>query len=73
MLVAKIFVNERQIDEIHIHNLGEIGRGYYQYAIEKPRVKDIKLTHRRSDGYKPLLTIALKLLKEIEDDKCQPK
>ena len=49
MLILKVFVNEKQIDEVHIHNVGNVSRqpGYCIYAIEKPDVKDSTMTHER--------------------------
>ena len=62
MLIAKIFINNKQIDEIHIHNLGEIKNGVWKYAIEKPDVSDTFIKHIRADGYKRLLMKALKII-----------
>ncbi len=67
MLIAKIFINEKQIDEIHIQNVGLIKNSLYRYKILKPEVpdKDITLLHNRMNGYRPLLKIALNYLLEI--------
>jgi len=62
MLIAKIFVNFDQIDEIHIQNTGELEDGIYEYRIRQPEGKFPKITHRREAGYKPLLIKALRTL-----------
>jgi len=69
MLIAKIFINERQIDEIHIRNIREVPRkkGYYEYVIEKPDLKGLSLKHKRDKGYKPLLAKVLDLISFSEE------
>jgi hypothetical protein len=62
MLVIKVHANYELIDEIWIQNKGELAghSGFYQYKIVKPEGHDARiLIHRRSDGYKPLLSMAL--------------
>jgi hypothetical protein len=60
MLTAKIFVNEKQIDEIRIFNVGEaFKQGFYEYEIEKPEGIKATITHQRSAGYKSLLIMVL--------------
>lgn len=62
MLVAKIYVNHRQIDEIHIQNTGEKDNfGFTKYMIRKPDLglKPADLWHIREKGYNKLLTMAL--------------
>ena len=57
MLVVKIFVNLKQIDEIQIHN--ETGGEDSVYHIEDhPELGTFK--HKRSSGYKPLLRDVLR-------------
>ncbi len=69
MLIAKIFINEEQIDEIHIQNVGEVKPGEYglhRYKIRKPELpEDIVLIHKRSVGYEPLLQKALHYIKQF--------
>jgi len=65
MLIAKIFINEKQIDEIHIQNVGLTRKdlpesNIYEYKIRKPKLSEnITLTHRRTDNYAILLQKAL--------------
>lgn len=61
MLIAKIFVNERQIDEIHIQNVGfDITMGLDKYLIRKPEGFDNEtILHDRPTGYHPLLQMAI--------------
>ena len=63
MLIAKIYVNERKIDEIHIQNIGQIlqfNSKLHEYKIRKPEgCDDIKLAHIRARGYRLLLIMAL--------------
>lgn len=60
MLIIKVFVNERQIDEIMIHNIS--GGDISQYKIKKPMVDDVIIQHERAKGWKPLLHKALEIL-----------
>jgi hypothetical protein len=61
MLVLKVFVNQEQIDEIHIQNIGEAHkRGYFSYEIKSPQGYDgDPIVHQRSAGYESLLIMAL--------------
>ncbi len=68
MLIAKIFINKKQIDEIHIQNVGAVfNSGYYEYKIRKPELPDerIIITHKRSEGYESLLQKALHYVKQF--------
>lgn len=68
MLIIKAYINERQIDEIWIHNLGTGCSGYefgelYNYRIEKPEGYEQKLIeHSRGDGWQVLVKKALEIL-----------
>ena len=75
MLIIKAYVNRRQIDELCIHNLGnvnpvEIG-GFITddlclYQIEKPngyREPEYCIQHRRSDGWEELTRKACEVIK----------
>jgi len=77
MLIAKIFVNENQIDEIFIHNKGErfdVETGCYEYRIEKPKgYNDIPILHIRDDGYNVLMRKALKVIDDVEKNKAYIK
>ena len=80
MLVAKIYINERQIDEVHIQNVGIVNPGTYDnifsYKIREPKGIDYVIEHNRLSGYGPLLTKALELI-EIENlmkgENCESK
>jgi len=63
MLILKAFVNEKQIDEIHIGNIRPIGsddgQGLYEYKICKPTGDYLPIYHRRDHGWKGLAWAAL--------------
>ena len=64
MLVVKIFVNERQIDEVHIHNTGRPYTGdatsdTFWYEIRKPEGDFYPMVHARWEGWIPLVRQAL--------------
>lgn len=62
MLIVKVFINQNQIDEIHIHNVGgdEING---LYRIEYPvGFENIMIKHKRINGYGPLLQKALRII-----------
>jgi len=73
MLIAKIFVNQEQIDELRILNTGIEGGirpDGRMYEIQKPVVVDKFIWHYREDGYEVLLKKALKrIIEEKEDEK----
>lgn len=65
MLIIKAFINEKEIDEIHIHNVNVINERFdiYEYRIRKPDGYDhIPLYHVRFKGWKPLVIDVLKVL-----------
>ncbi len=67
MLVTKVYINNREIDEIHIQNTGEASfetlKGRYTYVIRRPKgFEGHKFTHRRENGYEPLLREVLRYL-----------
>lgn len=69
MLNVMVCVNDNLIDAICIHNIGETeDEGYYLYEVVSPfgdgPLFDEVIVHKRSDGYKPLLEKACKLLKK---------
>ena len=58
MLIVKVFVNESEIDELLIHNRGEIKNkpGIYKYALMTRNKLDVLyVTHKRDEGWKPLV------------------
>jgi len=60
MLILKAFVNEKQIDEIKIHNIGVEENGVAQYEIRKPEnLRNIRIFHIRENGWKILAEKAL--------------
>jgi hypothetical protein len=61
MLITKIFVNEKQIDEIWISSTGEFRKGIYTYDIVKPELPEPEreIIHERAKGYESLLIQAL--------------
>ena len=64
MLIAKIYINYDQIDEIHIQNLGTTtANNRYHYKIRKPEGFETTIIHNRDDGYNPLLQKVLKLIR----------
>lgn len=77
MLVAKIYINENQIDEIWIHNKGErsdIETNAFEYRIEKPKgYNDIPILHIRDMGYGVLLRKALKVIDDVDNEKMYIK
>ena len=65
MLITKIYINHKQIDEIRIQNVSEVNYDkniFDNYKICKPKGVDTIITHKRSNGIYPLL---IKALKEI--------
>ena len=64
MLIVKVFVNERQIDELKIQNVSENDSDFASYMIRKPVVDDVIIKHRRSTGWMPLVHKVLEFLKE---------
>jgi len=69
MLILKTYVNDREIEEICIHNKGkaEHAEGYYIYKIEKPEGIGRYFPHERSRGWKPLAVQVLKHLISLEE------
>ena len=58
MLIIKINVNKKQIDEIHIRNTGKKYGSKDVYEIKKPKCVGT-VVHQREDGYRHLLVQAL--------------
>ncbi len=71
MLIVKVFVNKKQIDEIHVLNTGQMTvSGASEYTIMKPKGCDqVSIFHKREEGYKPLLKRVLDFI--IWKDKCE--
>lgn len=66
MLIIRAFVNERQIDEIHVQNTKHIERDLYEYTIRKPDGDWPKIRHYRSDGWRLLALKVLDILDRLE-------
>ena len=71
MLILKAYINEREIDEIWVHNVGKVpvmdgvATDTYEYRIRKPKGYDhIPIYHRRSDGWSPLTVYALDIIRK---------
>jgi len=72
MLKAEIYINDRIIDIIQIHNTGEMyDKKQMKYEIIDPlaiplqhgkKLVDTIVKHKREDGYRKLLIKALKIL-----------
>lgn len=73
MLIVKVYVNEKQIDELRIKNLGRAdSKGHMLYTIRKPEGLDhILIHHRREDGWQELVTKALAAIKKQKVKKRQ--
>ena len=67
MLIVKVFVNERQIDELHIHNISGLVENS-TYRIKKPGVNNVVIEHQRSKGWMPLVEKVLKILIKKSND-----
>ena len=65
MLIAKIYINQELIDEIHVQNVGKVKNKYQKdlcvYKILEPAPGG-SVAHRQRDGYKALLIRVLELL-----------
>lgn len=69
MLIVKVFVNDRQIDEIAVQNVSEVysKTEYQSYKIRKPKGKgECLFIHKASEGYRKLLYKVLEFLIEKE-------
>jgi len=65
MLRAKIYINEKQIDDIQIINTGKKYKGETEYRI-KAIPCDYYVWHRRKDGWEVLLNKALEVKSHLE-------
>lgn len=63
-MILKVFVNTRQIDEIHIHNAVNFKGDLRGYIIRKPDLNHPLLLHHRRDGWRKLVVKALRMLEE---------
>ena len=65
MLRAKIYINEKQIDDIQIINTGKKSKGETEYRI-KAVPCDYYVWHRRKDGWEVLLNKVLEVKSRLE-------
>jgi len=72
MLITKVYINERQIDEIHIQNIGLFDNSgkdtsLYKYIIRKPVGHEKTIfTHIRELSYEKLLINVLRHLEYLK-------
>lgn len=75
MLITNIYVNNKLIDSILIHNTGtkdEVGHTIYELLdINNKRITDTLIYHKRSDGYRKLLINCLAIM-DLEDIEYKP-
>lgn len=68
MLITKVYINTREIDDIHIHNTGKMDGDKYIYRIMNPWLGEVltetTVAHERRDGYRKLLIKVLEVLEE---------
>lgn len=64
MLISYIFINERRVDIVYMHNQGIEKSGKFLYKVwkdsDKENVKEV--WHKREDGWEKLLSLSLKKL-----------
>ena len=65
MLRAKIYINEKQIDDICIINIGKKQKGETLYKV-KAVPCDFYIWHRRKDGWEVLLMKVLEVKSKLE-------
>jgi len=75
MLVIKIYINDKEVDDIHIQNIGFFDnwravdpyakkKDLYMYKIRKPSgFEDELIIHSRSKGHRILAAKAMQLIK----------
>ena len=73
MLIVKAFINDRQIEEIHIQNKGLLSITdkdiIHKYKIVKPKGHEDKIIlHMRETGWKALTETALRIINERGGD-----
>lgn len=72
MLIIKVNINFKEIDEIHIWNTGECTsetNNVWKYKIVEPQgFEDWDIYHRRHKGYHSLLMRALEIITKHGDN-----
>jgi hypothetical protein len=73
MLIIKAFINEKPIDEFHIHNTSkEIKKGIWLYEVDFPeKYRSISVLHKRSEGWMKLFRTVLDSIADL-DQKTGP-
>lgn len=67
MLTIKVFINEEQIDEINIHNMGASNKkGQRAYEVECKGCY-FTLFHDREKGWKGLAERVIRKMKKLEE------
>jgi hypothetical protein len=64
MLIVRVYVNDEEIDQIHIQRGEPRSPGAFNYYIRKPAGFNEPIEHRYRDGYIPLLRKALEKMEE---------
>lgn len=66
MLIVRVYINKKQIDELQIQNLGTTStQGRTLYKIRKPEGLDYLLIHhKREDGWQELVRKTLAVIKK---------
>jgi len=66
MLILKAFINEREIEEIWVHNTSNCVNtafGIWEYRIRKPEGYDhLPIYHRRKKGWRALALDVIRIL-----------
>lgn len=68
MLITSVFVNERPIDDLFVHNIGHTENGIWEYEIldhvTGEKLIEETILHKRDEGYRSLLIKVLTLLEK---------
>jgi len=63
LLIVRVYVNDRPIDQIHIQNVGRLEGENRQYRVRKPDLGLPLLTHHRPD---PWYVLVGQVCRELE-------
>jgi len=63
LLIVRVYVNDRPIDEVHIQNVGRLEGEDRQYRVRKPDLGLPLLTHHRPD---PWYVLVGQVCRELE-------
>jgi len=67
VLIIKVFVNNTQIDEIHIQNVKHWYKNSYVYEVKHPKGVKRKFIHDRVSGWKELAKQVLEYMVNRDD------